>query len=445
MNVAAIKASELEGYQRIDAEYYQPYCLEIGRRFEHFKSLGEYKAIIFHPAEVKRVYEEEGLQLVLAQNVRANRLDLSKAGFLPLEVEPEIRRNRLEPGDVVISRSGTVGEVAPYDGSPAPLYASADCLVIRCKDIPSAYLSTYLNTDIGRALVKRGTYGAVQTHVAPDYLRTLRIPRDAKTEKVVEQKLKEAKERFRESERLYAQAQAMLAAELGLDKLDLPTEDISTRRLSAVAAASRIDAEYYHSQKAYVQDWLDKLPGKAISTYFKSVREIYNPPQADTGKSILNFDLTDALRYFVDETGPMIPENEIGSIKKRLRNGDVIVSRLRSYLKEIALVEVPKGVECVGSSEFIVLRPLSIEVYPEALAVYLRSDPVQTILKWSQDGSNHPRFQEDELLAIKLPDRVIKVQGEIRKLIRSGIQAYRTANDLLAEAKAEVERLIEQA
>jgi hypothetical protein len=180
-----------------------------------------------------------------------------------------------------------------------------------------------------------------------------------------------------------------------------------------------------------------------IADYFKPIREIYNPPQEDTGKSVLNFDLTDALRYFVDETGPMTPENEIGSTKKRMTNGDVIVSRLRSYLKEIALVEVPKGVESVGSSEFIVLRSWSTEVYPEVLVVYLRSEPVQTILKWAQDGSNHPRFQEDELLSIKLPDRVIQVQDEIRKLIRSGIQAHRAANALLTEATVEVERMIE--
>jgi exonuclease VII small subunit len=35
------------------------------------------------------------------------------------------------------------------------------------------------------------------------------------------------------------------------------------------------------------------------------------------------------------------------------------------------------------------------------------------------------------------------VQDEIRKLVKSGINAYQTAKALLAEAKAEVEQLIE--
>ncbi len=292
-------------------------------------------------------------------------------------------------------------------------------------------------------MVRRGVYGAAQPEIAPDYLRTLRIPRDAKVEQIVEQRLRESKKRFRESEGLYADAQSLLSAELGIGKLDLPVEGIATRQYSEVAKAGRIDAEYFHPQKAYIQKLLDKLPGKSIEDYFRPVREIYNPPNEDTGKSILNFDLTDALRYFVDEIGPLTPESEIGSIKKRIVQGDVIVSRLRSYLKEIALVEVPQEVEAVCSSEFVVLRPQSDEVCPEVLAVYLRSEPVQIILKWSQDGSNHPRFQEEELLAIKLPDRVIKVQNRIRDLIGAGIRADHEAKRLLAEAKAEVELLIE--
>lgn len=77
------------------------------------------------------------------------------------------------------------------------------------------------------------------------------------------------------------------------------------------------------------------------------------------------------------------------------------------------------------------------------LIVYLRSKPVQTILKWSQDGSNHPRFQEGELLVIRLPDQVLKLQDEIRHMVQSGIQANKDAKRLLAEAKSDVEKLIE--
>jgi len=76
--------------------------------------------------------------------------------------------------------------------------------------------------------------------------------------------------------------------------------------------------------------------------------------------------------------------------------------------------------------------------------VYLRSEVIQTILRWSQDGSNHPRFQEDELLAIKLPDKVIAVQKDIQKLIRAGVKSNQESKHLLELAKQAVETSIEK-
>ena len=134
--------------------------------------------------------------------------------------------------------------------------------------------------------------------------------------------------------------------------------------------------------------------------------------------------------------------DEIGSAKKQFQRGDIVVSRLRSYLKEIALVETPPGIRCVGSSEFYVLRPRSKKVSAELLLVYLRSEPVQRILKWCQDGSQHPRFKEGEILMLNLPNRILDVQGEVTRLVRQGIEAYQDANRLLDEAKQRVESLI---
>ena len=133
------------------------------------------------------------------------------------------------------------------------------------------------------------------------------------------------------------------------------------------------------------------------------------------------------------------------STKKQFQTGDVVVSRLRSYLKEIAIVTTPANVRSVGSSEFFVLRPRSNKVSSELLLVYLRSSPVQKILHWCQIGSNHPRIEEKEILTLKLPDCILgmEVQDDINRLIQSGIDAYREAKNLLEQAKRKVETIIE--
>jgi len=64
---------------------------------------------------------------------------------------------------------------------------------------------------------------------------------------------------------------------------------------------------------------------------------------------------------------------------------------------------------------------------------------VQTVLKWSQDGSNHPRFTEKDLLAIPVPDHVHNIQAEVNKLVRSAIAAKQESTNLLERAKRAIE------
>ncbi len=99
-------------------------------------------------------------------------------------------------------------------------------------------------------------------------------------------------------------------------------------------------------------------------------------------------------------------------------------------------------VPMVGSSEFIVLRPEAEAIRVEALLVYLRSRYVQTVLKWCQDGSNHPRFDQKELLNLPVPDVVRDNQEEIVDKVNASINARRETCRLLEEAKTMVEKAI---
>lgn len=107
------------------------------------------------------------------------------------------------------------------------------------------------------------------------------------------------------------------------------------------------------------------------------------------------------------------------------------------------MVRTGDDMSSVGSSEFIVLRPKSDTISPEALMVFLRSAPVQTILKWCQDGSQHPRFSEVDLLSIPVPDAVAAVSAEVTSIVQQGFAARRGARQLLDAAKRAVEIAIE--
>ncbi len=78
----------------------------------------------------------------------------------------------------------------------------------------------------------------------------------------------------------------------------------------------------------------------------------------------------------------------------------------------------------------------------ETLLIFLRSLLVQTVLKWSQNGSQHPRFNQDELLAVPVPITVGKISAHVEKLVNKSLDAQAEAKRLLNAAKAEIEKMI---
>ena len=99
----------------------------------------------------------------------------------------------------------------------------------------------------------------------------------------------------------------------------------------------------------------------------------------------------------------------------------------------------------VASTEFIVLRPKQQAggLPVEALMIFLRLELPQTVFKWSQDGSNHPRFDEKELLRLPVPRALILQANEYVAAVRSVIAKRERATQLLDAAKRAVEIAIE--
>lgn len=354
-------------------------------------------------------------------------------------------RSHITEENVLLSIMGSVGDLTITPKGFKPSIANRAIAIIR--DIARFnpyFVFAYLITDEANLLIERLKTGGVQERVNLDVLRRLKVPHLSLVFQLqIEKSVKSAHLTFEQSKALYAEAERLLLAELGLQDWQSSEENVAVKSFrDSFGSAGRLDAEYYHPEKFHILHQLAKLPGKAIGDHFSVINDVLVPPTHDTGERVQNYDLTDALKFFLDEIGTM-PTVELGSNKKRFKAGDLVVSRLRSYLKEIALVEQPTA-NCVGSTEFIVLRPRSERFAVELLLVYLRSFPVQTILKWCQEGSNHPRFNEVELVAIKLPDKLLRIQSQIQYTIREAVKTDKESKLLLEVAKRGVELAIEQ-
>ena len=389
-----------------------------------------------------------GIKVISAQHPKNGILDLSSFEEISTISHLENPRTALRTNDIVISTVGTIGNAAVVRKEVLPANSDRHIGIMRPlprdKPISPEFLSAFLNSAYGRMQSRRETTGNVQPNLFLEKIRDLKVIRFSdQFELRVNDLSLLSLDAHMASERAMAEAEfALLSALGGTDWT--PTEPLTySARASDAFAALRLDAQYFMPAKEQVRRSLAALRGKPLSDRAESIREQWLPDNAPPGMLVRNYDVTDALVPILDAEKEPTAAADIGSMKKVLRDGDVAISRLRAYLKETAVVRTADEIPSVGSSEFIVLRPKGLIISPETLMVFLRSAPVQTILKWCQDGSQHPRFSESDLLAIPVPDAVAQVSPKVTATVQQGFAARRRARHLLDAAKRAVEIAIE--
>ena len=127
------------------------------------------------------------------------------------------------------------------------------------------------------------------------------------------------------------------------------------------------------------------------------------------------------------------PVGSLGSTKKVLVPGAVIISRLRPYLRQVGLVDAGLTADGAGlccSTEFYVLRPVSGQSIA-FLVPFLLSAPVQAALAAGQEGGHHPRFPAELLLALRIPPARMQRRNVDSAAVEAAIDALRRARAAL--------------
>lgn len=179
---------------------------------------------------------------------------------------------------------------------------------------------------------------------------------------------------------------------------------------------------------------------RLLSDLVDVVRDSLEPEKASATTNVVVLDTGHADRGMLRAIGPAQPARKVGSVKKFVKPGDVIISRLRPYLRQVAWVDevVPMGVQLACSTEFFVLRAKTEGESVAFLVPFLLSAPVHRVLCAAQEGGHHPRFNQQTLEGLSIPDQVFKKRGEISSRVEAAVHAAREAE---ARMVAEVERL----
>lgn len=394
-------------------------------------------------------YLPSGIPFVRIGDLKNGLIDTNGIAFISATAHQKEAKTGLRFGDMVLSKTAIpAASFVTLD----ECNVSQDTIAVRIapawkKRLRGGFVTAFLNSRHGLALMEREFQGNVQAHLSLPDGKKIPIPLfDMRLQDATHSGFIYASKKFSEAAQQFERAEQALLRELGLNNWRPPEPLTYTANSSQVFAAGRFDAEYFNPAKHIVIHALAAMPHRTLGEHVLSVRDMFvagNPKEIGL---VRNFDLGDALDPVLDDSMEPVPATEIGSSKKRFRKGDVVISRLRSYLREIAIVRTTDDIPSIGSSEFIVLRPKfagQTQISPTLLWAYLHSQPVQTILKSCVDGSQHPRFSEIDLLSIPVPDAIHSVSAEIEKLVDEAISSRILANRVLSDSKRAIEIAID--
>jgi hypothetical protein len=195
---------------------------------------------------------------------------------------------------------------------------------------------------------------------------------------------------------------------------------MSTRKANLLDPAFVLAPERYDPRRE-VRANVDALPLREVAI---SVRKTVE--SIDGLAPCLVLDTSDAREGLVISRRNLA--REIGSTKKVFQVGDVIISRLRPYLRQVAYVD--KAITAVSdapllcSTEFFVLRSVD-GVSIAFLVPFLLSAQVQRVLVASQEGGHHPRIRESAILTLPIPSGLLETRVEASSAIESAAELYR--------------------
>jgi type I restriction enzyme S subunit len=174
-------------YTRLDSRYHSPDVYNILMHLKHknikcelLKSLTDKNDKgIFIPGRFKRnfVDSKNGLSYVTGADIsKINPLENCK--YLSIEYTKNQDKLLLKKGYILITCSGVIGNSYLVDQYLDSTIGTPDLIRIipDSKKVKAGYLFAYFNTEIGKILIKRNTYGSVVPHIEAHHLFELPVP-----------------------------------------------------------------------------------------------------------------------------------------------------------------------------------------------------------------------------------------------------------------------------
>lgn len=207
----------------------------------------------YHRPRFKRIWVEKS-DFPIYQPSQITELNPKPSGYLSPLTETDIDALRVHKGQILLTCSGTVGNVALVSNTLNNRIFSHDVIRITAKnDTDTGYLYAFLHTRTGQGLIRTNEYGAVVSHIEPEHLENVLVPDPPPLlKKRIHDLVIWSYDLRDESNGLLNQAEALLYDTLKLPPIEKlkpchfdPSIDLRSYTVKLSRLEGRIDASYH--------------------------------------------------------------------------------------------------------------------------------------------------------------------------------------------------------
>jgi type I restriction enzyme S subunit len=447
--------------QRLDATNYASgafVALDAVARAPVSKSaLGTLCGTIWHPVQTqarsnfKRIYTSPEFGVPFVSSREMFSLPLRPDRFLSRKM-PKLRDLMVPEGWLVVSRSGTVGNVLYMYRSLAACAVSDHAIRVEPKAVESGYLYAFLASSYGQALIAKGVYGGTVDEIEPKHLASIPVPMAKRAvREAIHERIMTAYRLRNEANVLLGKADAQIHELLGVSPFSATDIDylggVHEPRSFAVSSSELADRLDATNHLPIVRSAIRKLqrgrfplvsldstgttvrrPGRFKRIYVKKEQGVpFLQPSHINLFRVLQF------QYLSPRANAKVLQECM------LKEGSVLVTR-SGTAAETAFV-TRRMEQWAGSDDLIRVEPGS-KFDGGFLAAYFATPYAKHQMLKELYGGVVDHIDEPHVRTVLSPDVPRDLQTPISDLVRTAYRERDAANDLEDEAIAEIEGVV---
>lgn len=436
---------------RWDSEYYDPVHLKIETELERRGCIQladvaeDIRCGPFGSAIHKDDYRESGVPLIRVADTSDPFVKKDGLAFIDEQLSRGLARHIVEPGDIVVSQRGTIAQFAMVTDEYERWVTSANLIsILQSQKADFGYLLAFLNSHVGLSQVVRLQSGQVQPKIITDDVKSIYVYLPTPdVQRSVGDLTRESYRLLRCSGSLYAEAEALLLAELGLDDLDLSHQLTYTQNSSQVWAMGRLDSDYWGTEYTTLVNRLKSRPHRTLADLadFANGATPRGANYLDEGIPFLRIQNVGKNRLELDDV-VYIDEETHNEILRRsqLQPGDVLIT-ITGRIGTSAVV--PRDMPIGNINQHIVrMRLRDRQTNPYYLAAFLNSQAGYLQTEREAYGTTREALPYYCLERIIVPRAPGALQRRIETKTREAEGSLKKSKRLLEEAKRQVEEMV---